>query len=69
MSLLWQCGNNVKKIEDKFWEKDGLMEDAIEDFVRFGDDSDSDDDGLYMWEPAQTTIVIYPMIKEDRRPL
>ena len=35
---------HVKKIEDTFWDKDGLIEDAIEEFViRFGP-NDSDDE-------------------------
>ena len=35
---------HVKKVEDAFWDKDGLIEDAIEEFViRFGP-NDSDDE-------------------------
>ena len=35
---------HVKKVEDTFWDKDGLIEDAIKEFViRFGP-NDSDDE-------------------------
>ena len=40
MRLLRQCGVGCA-IMGQFWEKDGLMENAIEDFViRFGGDDD-----------------------------
>ena len=37
---------HVKKIEDKYWEQDGLIEEAVEEFIlRIGDeDDDSDND-------------------------
>ena len=45
---------HVKKVEDAFWDEDGLIEDAIEEFViRFGP-NDSDDE--YNDEPEDDYI-------------
>ena len=34
--------SNVKKVEDEYWEKDSLIEDAMEEFVVELSESDMD---------------------------
>ena len=33
---------HVRKVEDEYWEKDALLEDAVEEFILQISDSDSD---------------------------
>ena len=46
MSKIEESDNqrNCKKVEDDYWEKDGLIEETVEEFtIQFGTDSDDDD--------------------------
>uniref|UniRef100_A0A1X7VJG5 Uncharacterized protein n=1 Tax=Amphimedon queenslandica TaxID=400682 RepID=A0A1X7VJG5_AMPQE len=47
MSSLWEkMRQHVTKVEDDYWEKDGLLEEEIEEFIMTlgGPDSSDDDD-------------------------
>ena len=44
------CSTFCKKVEDDYWEKDGLIEETVEEFtIQFGIDSDDDDNSNFWW--------------------